>query len=58
MTDHRPLAFVTGASSGIGYAPGKQLAQQGYDVAISGSSDRVHESVRKLCELGGAAWSH
>jgi hypothetical protein len=58
MTDHRPLAFVTGASSGIGYELAKQLAQHGYDVAISGSSDRVHESRSKLRELGGEAWSH
>ena len=46
MTDQRPLAFVTGASSGIGYELAKQLAQHGYDVAISGSSDRVHGSAR------------
>ena len=58
MTDHRPLAFVTGASSGIGYALAEQLAQHGYDVAISGSSDRVHESASQLRELGGDAWSH
>jgi uncharacterized protein len=58
MTDHRSLAFVTGASSGIGYALAGQLAQRGYDVAISGSSDRVHESASKLRELGGDAWGH
>jgi len=58
MTDHRPLAFVTGASSGIGYALAEQLAQHGYDVAISGSSDRVHESASRLRELGGDAFSH
>jgi short-subunit dehydrogenase len=58
MTDHRPLAFVTGASSGIGYALAAQLAQHGYDVAISGSSERVHESARQLRGLGGDAWSH
>ncbi len=56
MTDQRPLAFVTGASSGIGYELAKQLAQHGYDVAISGSSDRVHGSAA-LRELGGDAWS-
>jgi short-subunit dehydrogenase len=58
MTDHRPLAFVTGASSGIGYALAEQLAQHGYDVAISGSSERVHESAARLRELGGDAWAH
>src|SRR4051794_7350695 len=58
MNDHRPLTFVTGASSGIGYALAKQLAQHGHDVAISGSSERVHESAGRLRELGGDAWSH
>ena len=58
MTDRRPLAFVTGASSGIGYALAEQLARHGHDVAISGSSDRVHESARRLREHGGDTWSH
>jgi short-subunit dehydrogenase len=54
----RPLAFVTGASSGIGYELAKQLAQHGHDVAISGSSDRVHDSADSLRTLGVEAWSH
>ena len=51
------VVFITGASSGIGYALAVQLAQHGYDVAISGSSDRVHESARNLRTLGGDAWA-
>jgi short-subunit dehydrogenase len=54
----RPLAFVTGASSGIGYALAEQLAEHGHDVAISGSSDRVHDSAEQLRGSGGEAWSH
>jgi short-subunit dehydrogenase len=54
----RPVALVTGGSSGIGYELGNQLAQHGYDVAISGSSDRVHESAARLRQLGVEAWSH
>ncbi|WP_037503038.1 SDR family NAD(P)-dependent oxidoreductase [Solirubrobacter soli] len=54
----RPLAFVTGGSSGIGYELAKQLASHGHDVAVSGSSGRVHESAARLRELGGEAWSH
>lgn len=54
----RPLAFVTGGSSGIGYELAKQLAHHGYDVAISGSSDPVHDSAARLRELGVQAWSH
>jgi short-subunit dehydrogenase len=53
-----PLAVVTGGSSGIGYALAGQLAQHGYDVAITGSSDRVHDSAARLRELGVEAWSH
>lgn len=33
--DLRPLAVVTGASSGIGYELGKQFAEHGYDLVIA-----------------------
>ena len=49
---------MTGGSSGIGYALAEQLARHGHDVAISGSSARVHESAARLRELGVEAWSH
>ena len=55
---NRPFAFVTGGTSGIGYAIAKQLAQHGYDVAISGSSNRIHLSAERLRGLGVQAWSH
>ena len=58
MSSTRPLAFVTGGSSGIGYELAEQLARHGYDVAISGSSDRVHHSAERLRAFGGEAWSH
>jgi NAD(P)-dependent dehydrogenase (short-subunit alcohol dehydrogenase family) len=54
----RPFAFVTGGSSGIGYALAVQLAQHGHDVAISGSSDRVHASAERLREHGIDAYPH
>jgi len=54
----RPLAFVTGGSSGIGFAIAEQLAEHGYDVALSGSSERVHDSAKRLQELGVDAYGH
>jgi NAD(P)-dependent dehydrogenase (short-subunit alcohol dehydrogenase family) len=52
MANTRPLAMVTGGSSGIGLELAKQLAERGYDVAISGQSEKVFASASKLQELG------
>ena len=52
----RPLAMVTGGSSGIGYELAAQLAGRGYDVALSGQSERVHDSAEKLEKLGVEAY--
>lgn len=56
MATTRPLALVTGGSSGIGYELAAQLAGRGYDVAISGQSDRVHASATTLAEYGVEAY--
>jgi len=58
MASHRPLAFVTGGSSGIGLELAKQFAQNGFDVAITASSDKVHEAARALRDLGVEAYPH
>jgi uncharacterized protein len=55
VTD-RPLALVTGGSSGIGYELAAELAHRGYDVAISGQSERVHASAKELEALGVEAY--
>ena len=47
MSSTRPLAFVTGGASGIGFELATQLAQRGHDVAISGQSERVHDSAKQ-----------
>lgn len=52
MAPTRPLALVTGGSSGIGYELAAELARRGHDVAISGQSGRVHEAAVSLRELG------
>ena len=48
MATTRPLALVTGGSSGIGFELARELAGRGHDVAISGSSDRVDDAARQL----------
>lgn len=52
MTATRPLALVTGGSSGIGFELAKQFAQNGFDVVISGSSDKVEKSSQEIKKLG------
>lgn len=49
----KELAFVSGASSGIGYQLALQLAERGYDLAITASSDRLHEAAGDF-EAAGA----
>lgn len=51
-----PLALVTGGSSGIGFEIAAQLAERGYDVAVSGQSERVHDAAEKLTALGVEAY--
>lgn len=58
MTDPRPLALITGGSSGIGLELAKQFAQNGFDVAISGSSDKVNNAAVMLREEGIEAYPH
>lgn len=47
----RPLAVVTGASSGIGYELGKLLAQDGYDLLIAADMP-LSEAVQAFEGLG------
>lgn len=56
MNTARPLAMVTGGSAGIGLELAKQFARHGYDVAISGSSDKVFAAADSLKELGTDAY--
>ncbi|MCY0869735.1 MAG: SDR family NAD(P)-dependent oxidoreductase [Firmicutes bacterium] len=52
--DHRPVAVITGATSGIGQSTAQLLAQNGYDIFIGGRrADRL-ENVRRACAALGA----
>jgi short-subunit dehydrogenase len=48
----RPLALVTGASSGIGLALAHELASRGYDLCICSSGDRLGEAAEQLRSTG------
>lgn len=49
---HRPLAVVTGASSGIGRAIARELAVRGHDLVIAANDDLLAEAADELRGLG------
>jgi short-subunit dehydrogenase len=51
MSD-RPLALVTGASSGIGFELAKQFATHGFDLVVAAESDRLDGAAEALRGLG------
>lgn len=51
-TMQRPLAVVTGASSGIGLALADELARQGFDLVIAAEDDGVRGAAEHLLTLG------
>src|SRR5215212_6956236 len=44
MTDTKPLALVTGASSGIGLELAKQFAQHGYDLVVNAEDAGIEKA--------------
>ncbi|WP_460798694.1 SDR family NAD(P)-dependent oxidoreductase [Microbacterium sp. GXF0217] len=49
MTDNtRPLALISGGSAGIGLELARQFAAHGFDLAISGSSEKVFSAAETL----------
>ncbi|MBQ0901168.1 SDR family oxidoreductase [Micromonospora sp. U21] len=52
-TTERPLAVVTGASSGIGYELAVQFAEHGLDLLIAAEDDGITAAAEKLRRDGG-----
>lgn len=48
----RPLAVITGASSGIGYELAKQFAKNGFDVLITSTGAGIDEAAKQIEQLG------
>lgn len=53
---NRPLAFVTGASNGIGTDIARQLASRGYDIVGTGRGDSVDTVAKQLGAVGATVY--
>jgi uncharacterized protein len=50
-TQQRPLAVVTGASSGIGFELAKVFAEEGFDLLITAEDEEIETARRELNQL-------
>ncbi|OBA48852.1 hypothetical protein A5728_05085 [Kocuria sp. ICS0012] len=55
-TRTRPLAFITGASNGIGTDIARELATRGYDIIGTGRSDSIDTVAEQLRALGATVY--
>jgi short-subunit dehydrogenase len=51
----RPLAVVTGASTGIGYELAKCCAEHGFDLVVAADEDKIRDAARDFEQLGAKA---
>ena len=54
MTETKPLAMVTGASSGIGFELAKQFAQRGFDLVVNAEDAGLENPTESFHNI--AAW--
>ena len=54
MTDKKPLALVTGASSGIGLELAKQFAEAGFDLLLNSEDDGLEDAAAEVGALGAS----
>lgn len=53
-TELRPLALITGASSGIGYELARKFGEHGYDlVIVSDNREKLSAAAERLAQLAG-----
>jgi len=50
----KPLAVVTGASTGIGYELAKECANSGFDLVVAADEPAIHDAAQTLRQLGAA----
>jgi short-subunit dehydrogenase len=54
VSSSRPLAVVTGASSGIGLELARQFAQHDFDLLVAAEDNDIHAAAEELRASGGA----
>lgn len=55
IASNRPLAVVTGASSGIGYELARECAENGFDLLVCAEDAGIHDAARRLAAAANVA---